>query len=144
MNQVLAAGVILFRSDLSTREYLLLQKQNEKWAPAKGRLEKDETDFEAALRETWEETGLVENKDYELINKNFTIINMYKTRTNRDKRVVYWLARVKEFNVEIKLSDEHKDFKWLSYDQIMALYHKTDMIGAIVDANDFLSKNTQL
>lgn len=69
---------------------------------------------------------------------------MYKTRTNRDKRVVYWLARVKEFNVEIKLSDEHKDFKWLSYDQIMALYHKTDMIGAIVDANDFLSKNTQL
>ena len=38
MNQVLAAGVILYRSsDVNSREFLLLQKQNgEKWAPAKG------------------------------------------------------------------------------------------------------------
>jgi hypothetical protein len=43
MNQVLAAGVILYRSnnnkssDTNSREFLLLQKQNgNKWAPAKG------------------------------------------------------------------------------------------------------------
>lgn len=37
MNQVLAAGVILFRCrGSSSKEYLLLQKRNEKWAPAKG------------------------------------------------------------------------------------------------------------
>ena len=39
MNQVLAAGVILYRCGLSPSfEYLLLQKPNEKWAPAKGLL----------------------------------------------------------------------------------------------------------
>jgi len=39
MSQVLAAGVILYRCGLNQGfEYLLLQKPNEKWAPAKGLL----------------------------------------------------------------------------------------------------------
>ena len=162
MNQVLAAGVILYRGSLTSGgiEYLLLQKPNEKWAPAKGsqnnelllkftnslitcaslkgRLENDETDLEAALRETWEETGLVDQTDYEILNKQFTITNLYQTRNNKSKRVVYFVARVKDSNVAIKLSHEHVAFKWLSFETILALYTNSEMTRAIVEANEYL------
>ena len=103
-----------------------------------GRLEKTETDLEAALRETWEETGLVEQNDYEIVNKQFTITNLYQTRNNKTKRVVYYLAKVKDSNVSIKLSDEHIAYKWLTFDVILSLYTSSEMTRAIVEANEYL------
>jgi len=41
MHQVLAAGVIIFRTTENIREFLLLEKEpssSEKWGPPKGRL----------------------------------------------------------------------------------------------------------
>lgn len=89
-----------------------------------------------------EETGLIESQDYELVNKTYTITNLYKTSNNRNKRVVYWLAQVKDYNVEIKLSNEHQAFKWMSYETIIDLLHKSEMCSAIIEANEFLKSKS--
>lgn len=104
----------------------------------KGRLEKDETDYDAAIRETQEETGLYINKDYDLIDSNYTIINTYKTSSNKNKRVVYWLAKVKDYNVVINLSNEHQSFKWMKINEIESLFNECEMTRACIEANDYL------
>ena len=73
-----------------------------------------ENDMTAATRETQEEAGLFEKKDYELISQTYTIESKYSIGGKTPKRVLYWLARVNDPNVKVTLSDEHQDYKWLA------------------------------
>jgi bis(5'-nucleosidyl)-tetraphosphatase len=54
-----AAGIVVIRDSTVGRRYLLLRAYRN-WDLPKGRLESGESTFEAALRETREETGLSE------------------------------------------------------------------------------------
>ena len=163
MAHVYGAGIIMFRiSTESQREYLLLQKENsvsEKWAPPKGswttklsclnfqlvtifsqgRLEKDESNYDAALREVFEETGLVHNQDYDLISKDYTIVNSY-IRPNKSKSVVYWLAKIKDSNAKINLSYEHINFKWFKLNEVLESMKSEYMTDALIKADDYLMK----
>ena len=55
MKEEVSAGIILF-NDNEDRKFLLLNYPSKHWDFVKGKMEKDETPHETALRETKEET----------------------------------------------------------------------------------------
>ena len=91
------------------------------WSPTKGHLDAGETAFEAAKRETREESGLEENML--TIFENITTKIKYYTfeKFPRPKMITYWAAKIKDPNQEIVLSDEHLSFKWLGLSEAKAI-----------------------
>ena len=57
MREEVSAGIILF-NEIVDKEFLLLNYPSKHWDFVKGKMEKDETPLETALRETKEETGI--------------------------------------------------------------------------------------
>jgi 8-oxo-dGTP pyrophosphatase MutT (NUDIX family) len=51
------AGMLIF--DPITNKILLVQSNHNLWGPPKGSIEKNETDYDCAFREVYEETGLI-------------------------------------------------------------------------------------
>ena len=106
-----AAGFVLFRTLHQRRQYLLLRhRDGGHWAFPKGRLEPQEDEIEAALRETFEETGIGQLFPA----AGFRETSSYRVRRNgqeKAKTVAYFLAEVRECNVV--LSAEHTDYQWL-------------------------------
>lgn len=45
----------------------------------------------------------------------------------KPKAVIYWLAKLKNPETEVKLSDEHQDLKWLSLQQAQDISGFGDM-----------------
>lgn len=84
-----------------------------KWAFPAGHLEKDETVFEGAKRETLEETGCkVELK------KVFPIL--VKNDTDRDILMIHFLADLIEENLEYS-TDEILETKWVSLEELKVM-----------------------
>jgi bis(5'-nucleosidyl)-tetraphosphatase len=107
-----SAGVIVFRDGPAGREYLLLRSASGgHWGFPKGRVEPNEDEATAALRELHEEAGI----DVELVPGFREVIRYEFTRGSKPlhKEVIYFLGRARSFDV--KLSGEHKDFLWASY-----------------------------
>lgn len=114
MKQERSAGIIVYYTEKSAasskRLYLLLYYRNKYWDFPKGKLEANETDQEAALRELKEETGLTLS-----LKKSFeqSISYFFKDQKGAlvDKTVVYFVGE--SFTKEVLLSAEHTDFEWL-------------------------------
>ena len=94
----------------------------------------------AAIRETQEEAGLYEKKDNEIVSQTFTIESKYLIK-NVPKRVLYWLAKVNDSNVTIKMSDEHQDFKWLKLSDACDIVGYDEMKRVLNLAEDYILKN---
>lgn len=76
-----------------------------------GHVDRGETnEMTTALRETREESGLTEN-DFKVIDDSMKELN-YPVK-GRPKRVLYWLAKLINDQAQVKLSDEHTEYKWL-------------------------------
>lgn len=166
MIKELSAGLIIYRRvscmDHSI-EYLLLQKEQNNsnksskvtstmhatsqhqhdmqqhvahWTFPKGHLDHGETDIEAAIRETKEEAGLLE-EDFQLIN-DFKIESSYISRKGISKTVLYWIAEINNPNVKINLSNSHKQYKWLKLEDALALVKYDSMKSGLIKANEFL------
>ena len=82
-----------------------------KWT-SKGHLEYNETDFEAAIRETEEEAGLVLDKDYICIDKSKIFEAIYPVKRG-EKRVAYFIGCVLP-SAKVQLSSESSKLKWLT------------------------------
>jgi 8-oxo-dGTP pyrophosphatase MutT (NUDIX family) len=112
MPQEHSVGVILFNKD----KYLLLRYASGHWGYVKGNIEKNEQTEDTARRELKEETGITtvffvkgfEEKEEYFYKKEGKTIH---------KQVDYLLGETQE--TEVTLSLEHKDFKWLSYQEAM-------------------------
>lgn len=74
-------------------------------------MDKGETFLEAAIRETEEEAGLVEHKDYSIVDRDFKIEIDYPVKKGL-KQVVYWLAELNDADTKVTISDEHIALKW--------------------------------
>jgi bis(5'-nucleosidyl)-tetraphosphatase len=109
-----SCGVIVFRMNGETKEFLLLHYPGGHWDFPKGHVEKiDASEQATALRELDEETGI----------KTVTFLEGYREpmyyefnrgpRERVKKVVVYFLAETAE--VEVNISFEHKNFEWLPY-----------------------------
>ena len=125
-NPIRIAGLAVFRvregAGVDTAEWLLLKTSfiTYTWSPPKGHLEPGEDDMAAALRETREEAGLRAEQ--------LTVWGDIR-QTHRYRRYGYpflltlFLARVKDYDQEIRLSSEHQDHKWLRIeDAVLTLW----------------------
>ena len=112
-----AAGFVLYRfSRFGGPEFLLLRHSNGgHWGFPKGRIEPGETELEAALRETREETGLA-GSDLEIV-PDLRLETYYAFARDGhpvSKSAVYFAARVAGGTVVC--SEEHSDAQWLLYE----------------------------
>jgi bis(5'-nucleosidyl)-tetraphosphatase len=132
-----SAGVVVFRKTNSGNEYLVLKYGIRHWDFPKGHLEENETSLEAALRETYEETGLKVN-----IVNGFNDKITYIFRTNYSegqviyKEVDFFLGQI-DISANVKLSHEHSKFKWEKYDKAMKTLTYQNARNILTKANEF-------
>ncbi|NDF24641.1 MAG: NUDIX domain-containing protein [Thaumarchaeota archaeon] len=114
-----SAGIVLFREEDSKKMFLLLHYPSGHWDFVKGRIEKNESERQAALRETKEETGIIDVEFIDGFEEKIHYAYQYDGKLVR-KEVVFFLGKTKTLSVI--LSDEHLDSVWLEYDDA---YSKT-------------------
>ncbi|XP_007895342.1 bis(5'-nucleosyl)-tetraphosphatase [asymmetrical] [Callorhinchus milii] len=144
---VRACGFVIFRrftrgltskSQDSSIEFLLLQTSygEHHWTPPKGHVDPGEDDFQTALRETEEEAGLKAEEFHVL--DGYKKVLTYKVK-EKPKTVIYWLAELKDYNTEVKLSHEHQAFQWLKVDEACKLAKYQDLQNLLKEAHQFIS-----
>ena len=70
-----SCGFIAYQLCNNTREYLVLQSLNGDFGFPKGHVEKDETEYETALRELKEETKELKELNEEIVNNRAKMID---------------------------------------------------------------------
>ncbi len=111
-----SAGIVLFRKEDSKILFLLLHYPSGHWDFIKGKMEKDESTHETAIREAKEETGITDITFVE----NFEEWIKYDFQYQRElvhKKVVFFLAETK--TKEVIISHEHLDYTWMDYNTSM-------------------------
>ncbi len=115
-----SAGIVLFRKENTKILFLLLHYPSGHWDFVKGKMEKDESTHETAIRETREETGIV---DITFV-KNFEEWIKYDFQYQGElvhKKVVFFLAKTE--TEEIEISHEHLGYTWMDYNTAMEKQH---------------------
>jgi len=107
---VKAAGCVVWRphpKKPKKKQILLIHRPHRSdWTHPKGKVDPGETELECALREVFEETGVVGKVGDELP------VVEYRDQRGRPKRVRYWLLKYK--SGEFKPNDEVDEIAWLS------------------------------
>ena len=103
-----------------------------------GHVDAGESELETALRETKEESGFGLDQ--------LLLIDSFKKELNyhvneRPKRVVYWLAQLKDPATPVLLSDEHTEYKWLSIADNNELRQFPDMYKVFCEAETYIQEN---
>lgn len=153
-----SCGIVLFRQKDGINLFLLLNYPGGHWDLVKGHVEGEETEHQTAARELLEETGIAdvhfvdgfrEEISYEYRRgrrpsrsqgSQGAVPGVVPVRKLSRKQVVFFLAKTNLEN--IKLSHEHKGFKWLPYG---AAYNKLTFENAknlVKKAHEFLGRVT--
>jgi 8-oxo-dGTP pyrophosphatase MutT (NUDIX family) len=111
-----SAGIVLFRKENTKILFLLLHYPSGHWDFVKGKMEKDESTHETAIRETREETGIVDITFIENFEEWIKYDFQYRGELVH-KKVVFFLAETK--TEEIEISHEHLDYTWMDYNTAM-------------------------
>jgi len=149
-----SAGVIIFREEEGKKYYLLLHYAPSEpgkrghWGFAKGHVEEGETEEETAKREVAEETGIKDLK----ITPGFKELEKYFFRRSYGlkgearkkapwvfKLVVFFIAET--WQKEIKISDEHSGFVWLTYEESIKKLSFKNAKEILKKANGYIIKN---
>ncbi len=113
--EVSAGGIVFQRSEKGILIAFILDPFN-KWTFAKGHVEPGEKSETAAMREVEEETGLKDIKFIEGFKRWIKYFFRWEGK-NILKFVTFYLVETK--TKEIKISEEHMDYKWLPYEQAL-------------------------
>jgi len=111
-----SAGIVLFRKEDSKTLFLLLHYPSGHWDFVKGKMEKDESTHETAIRETREETGITDITFIENFEEWIKYDFQYQGELVH-KKVVFFLAETK--TKEIEISHEHLGYTWVDYNTAM-------------------------
>lgn len=107
-----SAGIVIFRQENSKILFLLLHYPSGHWDFVKGKMEKNETPHQTAIRETKEETGITDIKMIQNFEEWIEYDFQYQGELVH-KRVVFFLGKTETKN--IKISHEHLDYTWVDY-----------------------------
>lgn len=118
MSEIEVSKVLVQNSE---GDFLAVQKSENydwkagKWELPGGKIEENETRFEAGKRELEAETGL-EAQDLR------DTVRVEVEEFSSEKPVVNcWILHTESFSGEIKLSDEHQDYRWVSAEEFMGI-----------------------
>ncbi|OYT35480.1 MAG: diadenosine tetraphosphate hydrolase [Candidatus Aenigmarchaeota archaeon ex4484_52] len=142
LNQKLekSVGAVVFYQSKKDKEvyYLLLQHQNAfHWSMPKGRIERKETEKQTAIREIKEETDIDDLIFYDTFREEIK----YKFKHNNyliNKTVVFFLCKTNMF--DIKLSNEHINFKWLKIKDAIKLATHKNTKDVLKKADEFITR----
>lgn len=159
MAREIAAGIIIYRyaQRIDNRaqrgrktaegpEFLILYHGRGYWNFPKGKIESEEKSFQAALRETREETSL--NRQDLKLHDNFKTYEKFsfwrKAESGGNQRifkiVIFYMAETKK--ADIRLSKEHSGYGWFTYREAMKILSKhKDSQKILEQAHKFLRKN---
>ena len=139
MREQKSAGIVLFRNDSDKNEFLLLNYPQGHWDFVKGKIERNETSYETALRETKEETGITNIEFVDGFEESVEYDFRFK-KEDIHKKVIFFLAKTNEKN--IKLSHEHNDYLWLEYNDALKKTTFENAKNVLTKANEFLSSTS--
>lgn len=113
MEKDFSFGVIPYYIKDGELLFLLIQHQAGHWSFPKGHREGNESDYEVAIRELREETGLiqVELDEHEVFREHYSWNLDGRTL---DKTVTYFLGKVRDDAVTIR-PQEVQAYTWLNY-----------------------------
>jgi len=135
-----SAGAVIYRNDNGKIKYLILLYGAGHWDYVKGHVEPDEEEEETVLREAEEEAGLI---DLKLI-PGFTerVSYFYKKNDKTiSKEVVFYLGETQ--TKEIKLSTEHKEYKWLELDKAVKKVTYKNSTAVLKKADKFIKSRAK-
>lgn len=141
----ISSGIIVFRKHLGEIQFLILYYGHSQWTFPRGKIEKEERSFAAALRETKEESGLI-SSDLRFIERFKTYENWTYVKNNKKifKTVIFYLA---ETNKKIiKLEDRSQGFGWFGYKEALKIFSgpkNNENRKVLVKANNFLINRTK-
>ena len=135
----ISAGFIVFRHTKEGLLFLVLYHRGAYWNFPKGKIEKEERSFEAALRETREETGLTA-RDLRVI-RDFKTREQFAFRRSGQKVfkiIIFYLAETR--TPQVRISDRsHQGYGWFPYreaSRILGKYEESQKV--LKEANDFI------
>jgi len=106
----------------------------------------EERSFEAAVRETREETGLTRGDmvlaDHFKAHENWTFV---KNNRKIHKTVIFYLGRTEKKN--IRLSDEHQGYCWLLYREALHIFtgeRHSENRRVIRQAYEYITRGAQV
>ena len=111
-----SAGIILFRKEETKNLFLLLHYPSGHWDFVKGKMEKGESIYQTAIRETREETGITDIAFLENF-EEWIEYNFQHQGELVNKKVVFFLAETK--TKDVKISHEHQGYTWMDYNTSM-------------------------
>jgi bis(5'-nucleosidyl)-tetraphosphatase len=136
MPKEVSAGAVIFKRDGEIK-YLLLRYESGHWDFPRGAIEIGEEEKETVMRETKEETEISDLVFLPDFRKKIFWFYKKGGRTIY-KEAIFYLAETK--TEEVKLSEEHIDFKWLPYTEAMKQITFPNGKKVLEEANEFLNK----
>ena len=135
MRKETSAGAVLLCDTSGKNEFLLLNYPQGHWDFIKGKMEKNETPHETALRETKEETGISNIEFIDGFEENIEYDFKFK-REDVHKKVIFFIAKTD--TKKIRLSHEHNDYLWLGYNDALKKTTYQGSKNVLIKANEFL------
>jgi 8-oxo-dGTP pyrophosphatase MutT (NUDIX family) len=140
-----SSGIIIFRKVMGEIQYLLLYYGHSQWTFPRGKIEKEERSFAAALRETEEETGLSQN-DLKFIEYFKTYENWTFVKNNKKiyKTVIFYLAETNK--KQIKIEERSQGYIWATYREATKIFSgpkNSENRKVITKANNFMVNRIQ-
>ena len=116
MQKEVSAGIILYNNDNDQIQFLVLKYPGGHWDFVKGKMENSEEPKQTAIRETKEETGIIDVEFIDGFNEEISY-TFYVKNEEINKKVIFYLGKTK--STEIIISHEHLDFAWLNLKDAM-------------------------
>jgi len=136
----ISSGVIIFRRISGDIRFLVLYHGRNQWEIPRGKIEAEERSFEAAIRETREETGFTRADmrfvDYFKAYENWTFV---KNNQKIHKTIIYYLAETTKKHPRIEPSFE--GYGWFTYREVLSIFvgpKNNENRKVLKQANDFL------
>ena len=135
MQKEVSAGVVLYNDDSDEVQFLVLKYPGGHWDFVKGKMENSEEPKQTAIRETKEETGIIDVEFIDGFNEEISY-TFYVKNKEINKKVIFYLGKTK--STEIIISHEHLDFAWLNFKDAIERITYENAERVLTKANNLL------
>ena len=137
MKEEKSSGVVIYNKKNSNEKFLLLNYPSGHWDFVKGRIEKDENLQETAIRETKEETGIIDLDFVDGFEEKIEYHFQFEGKLIH-KEVIFFLAETK--TTDVSVSHEHIDYTWLEFGDALKKVTFQNAKNVLTKAKNLLSK----